>query len=305
MRDGGTSSVFSECDPLTDDRPLRQGDVFEWLGDTADCWRQLGIVITADCDIAREKHRGLISYVPVLPLEGYLSRFYLPKQLERGVKPQGKRSPIAGDLLDAMRKHQAALPGFPQPISEEAALDWATRSPPSEIADELGISNVDSRAAFERLVDDYRLLVEAYQCIDFDLQMHALATLRARQSGEAKAAYSRVWNDISSSLESLPGDCFFIGRLTDLLSGGFVAYLRLVREVDQQEIAIKVTPRGAKEPGARRIARLRSPYVYRLTQQLADVFASIGLPSDYETARSVVAQQLGDSSRGRLEAGGK
>jgi hypothetical protein len=66
----------------------------------------------------------------------------------------------------------------------------------------------------------------------------------------------------------------------------YVAYLRLVREVREPEIALLATDLEKPEVSAKRISRLTSPYVYRLTQQLGDVFASIGLPEDYERNRT-------------------
>lgn len=37
---------FSECEEVTDDRPIRQGDIFEWLI-PEDPWKLLGVVVTS------------------------------------------------------------------------------------------------------------------------------------------------------------------------------------------------------------------------------------------------------------------
>lgn len=63
--------------------PLRQGDVLEWLGDRMDPWRRFAIIVTADCDLAHQKHAGLLACVPVLAHDEYLALFPLAGRLEK------------------------------------------------------------------------------------------------------------------------------------------------------------------------------------------------------------------------------
>lgn len=65
-------SDFSECEPALDDGPIRQGDVISFH-DGADPWERLGVIVTGDCDIARNKHAGRLTYIPVLTAPAYLS----------------------------------------------------------------------------------------------------------------------------------------------------------------------------------------------------------------------------------------
>ncbi|BAK36319.1 hypothetical protein MLP_33050 [Microlunatus phosphovorus NM-1] len=64
--------------------------------------------------------------------------------------------------------------------------------------------------------------------------------------------------------------------------------IRNLREIAEDEIAIKATQQARP---SKRIARLSSPYRYRLTQQLGDVFAAIGLPEEYERRRDELLLQ--------------
>jgi hypothetical protein len=73
---------------------------------------------------------------------------------------------------------------------------------------------------------------------------------------------------------------------------GWIAYLRLVREIQHDQVAVRQPDLRRKATTAKRVARLRSPYIYRLTQQLIDVFAAIGLPSEYEESRSSLVDAL-------------
>jgi len=68
------------CEEIARAAALHQGDIFEWLesrqtGDIA------GVVVTADCDLEKRKHRGRVSYVPVVTLAAYLRVHYLPHKL--------------------------------------------------------------------------------------------------------------------------------------------------------------------------------------------------------------------------------
>src|SRR4051812_43937524 len=71
-----------EWEPRELSEPLRQGDVFRWtLRGEPDRWRAYGIVVTADCDFANAKHRGVLSYCPILPLADFLAIHWLPEDL--------------------------------------------------------------------------------------------------------------------------------------------------------------------------------------------------------------------------------
>lgn len=274
--------TFSECEELTDDRPIRQGDVFAWLDAGGDAWRTLGVIVTANCDIAQQKHRGILSYVPILRLDDYLRLFYLPKRLEKALRP------VIGELTKTMRVHQAAnRPDFPEALSDAAAQAWARDRDAGEIADDLRILDAKSRAAFTDLVREYQAMHKALQGELYAEQVDTLIQLRVRRQGiTPEKARDTTFQEIHDSAETLPGDCFFIGRIGSEHSVGYVAYLRLVREIQHNQMAVKQTDFRTGAPVlARRISRLRSPYIYRLTQQLADVFLAIGLPGEYEDHR--------------------
>jgi hypothetical protein len=290
---GGTE--FSECEEITDDRPICQGDIFERLTGSEDPWGRFGVVVTASCDIAQEKHRGILSYVPILPITDYLRLFYLPKLLERGLRP------LAEELTREIHEYQAKnLPEFPQPLSEQASLEWVQQGGANEIAADLRITGEKARAKFTELLGDYLIVRRALESQAFQQQLEALARMRARQSKlDLDRAQENVRKDMQQALETLAGDCFFIGCIGTRNRSGYVAYLRLIREIQHDQIAIKHTDLHEKAALAQRIARLQSPYIYRLTQQLVDVFASIGLPDEYEKNRRRLAESLGATDQGQ------
>jgi len=281
---------FSECEPILDDRSLRQGDVFAWLGpDAAKPWTRLGIVVTADCDIVLDKHEGIISYVPLLALHDYLRLFYLPQQVEKANKPATDQ--LVAAIRDMQRRFQ---PQFPAPLSPEAALEWTERELPDAVADALGVPHTDQRTRFVAQLAEHRSIREAMNSDQFADHVGALLALRCRGGSEKEKAVEteKLRADIASKIARLPGDCFFVGRVDADHAGGFVAYLRLVRELKGKNIAIRQKELRNEGVTAKRIAKLASPFVYRLTQQLGDVFASIGLPSEYENCRKATVATL-------------
>lgn len=275
------SVKFSECQAADDDRRIRQGDVFEWLekGDR-DPWTIFGLVVTADCDIAHAKHRGILSYVPLLDLRDYLALFHLPAKVERAA------TPLREQIVRTIRGLQAErAPEFPEPISEPAALRWVREVTADGVADELNVPAGKDRERFVALGADYAVAEGSLSTGTFDALLNALVHLRTRQAGNRDQVFSKIWQEIETLVAALPGDAFFIGCIGPDHAKGYVAYLRLVREIEQARIAVRQTDLRDSGFYARRVAALKSPYVYRLTQQLAEVFAAIGLPSEYEDAR--------------------
>lgn len=81
---------------------------------------------------------------------------------------------------------------------------------------------------------------------------------------------------------------------------GYVCYLRLMQRVDDKEISLTDNPfLDQGERLYRRVGRLRSPFVYHLTQSLGYVYSTIGLPEVYEEAREEAVVRL----RAKLEDG--
>ena len=67
---------------LQDDTELRQGDILRKY--KKPMFREgvtWGVVITADCDLANNKHQGHISWLQVIPAKEYWLKFWAPQQL--------------------------------------------------------------------------------------------------------------------------------------------------------------------------------------------------------------------------------
>ena len=287
---------FSECEAITDDRPIRQGDIFRPLSPSPDPFLQHGLIVTADCDLAFEKHRGVLSYVPVLSLPDYLATFFLPGRVERACKP------LREELLKQMRQFQAQCrQDFPEPLSDDVALEWLSRVNAESIVEELNVPGGKAREGFVDKAQLFRASTTALIDGRYGSLTESLVTLRS-QATPRERVLEKLKDEIQANVKRLPGDAFFIGSLSPDFAEGHVGYLRLVREIRQEVIAVRQSDLRDASVLAVRVSRLASPYLYRLTQQLGGVFSDIGLPTNYEEARGEVVGQILDrcssSSRG-------
>jgi hypothetical protein len=279
---------FSECEPVPDARPLQQGDVLRSLEPPAEIWDATVIVVTADCDLAKTKHAGRLTCVPVLPAPVYLSLFYAPRRLAK------IQQALAEHLTGLMRKAQSAHhPQFSVPLTEARCREWLQQSSPEAIAKTLEMSPKEE-GTFVPMAHSFRESADALdgplaaQCDAYASVYEALGRRGGRRTGKAS-----LLSEIADHLRELPGDALFLNSVGNGPADGYVAYLRVLMSVKDAHVALKPHQRSF-EVTYERIAHLRSPYLYRLTQQLGSVFNAIGLPSDYESSRDSTAQQFLD-----------
>jgi hypothetical protein len=281
--------VFSECVPALDGSPLRQGDVFVFNDDVDDLGglQKFGIVVTADCDLANDKHFGIVSYVPVLPLPDYVAGYAIPKLID---DLHRQRLKILENQVRDFERQQGTEAG----LSRWAIEKWANRpGGDRELLDHLGVDNDRTRQSVGILMTEIRLCADARELSSMREQFEALCPIFP--STKTRTPAQRVATEIQNRLTNLPGDAFLITSLGEGYADGYVAYLRLVRELRSHQISTDFLSATSRDVIARRVAQLQAPYVYRLTQLIADVFASIGLPDEYERARAGVVASVGTS----------
>jgi len=246
-----------EClEQLASDSTISQGDVIIW-DETQDFQANAAVVVTADCDLAKGKHWGRITVVPLVPVAHYMEEVYLPKQLAL----------LEEDLATLFAKavHQSLDAKDPPPSGDALASLLGLGDLPAT----LGISESGQQAhSLLRHVRGLTKSMTSGQALD--------EALRLRSPGVKALSASKI----KSFLESPPGDCMVLPQLPGLAPGLNIAFLRAMREVRDRDIAIKTSEAAPNR--AKRIGRLVPVLRYRLTQMLAQVFSDIGLPDDYE-----------------------
>ncbi|WP_281900217.1 hypothetical protein [Micromonospora humidisoli] len=276
------TEVFMECTLVPDGAPIRQGDVFIFSNDltNSDIWRKAGIIVTADCDIANDKHAGILSYVPILPLRDYLAWRVLPRiASDRRKRIIRQLSEMIGRLED----DQGIKPGLSMRAIEVMATEDGGLTDLESYLKNISKKDKDTIAA---MINEIATCDRVHLTSGYTEQFTALTSLCTPT--KKKSAREVLLGDIRDRLKNLPGDVFFISTLDLEHTEGYVAYLRLVRETNLRQISTSYYYKDGRRVVAKRTSRLRAPYVYRLTQQMADVFASIGLPTEYEGARDFI-----------------
>lgn len=227
-------------DYIAPDARLRQGDFIRFDGEDNPL-RKFGIVVTADCDLEQRKHARSLTLVPVLCAASVLEYYLIPEDCEK------KRSMIERYVFSEL---------FIEKNQENEIKIAILRDMSSEKIAELG--------------DAVKLGV------DFALD---------KLSSISISRYKDLMKKINSGPKNLDafkqqmrnrGDLFVLPNTNDFGLKAGVAWMRHIWQVPISDIAIRTSEMGDK-PGER-MARLDSPYRYRLTQLMAQVFSDIGLP---------------------------
>jgi hypothetical protein len=288
-----SGELIVECEELEDPSlPVRQGDVLEWLNGQDDLWRRYAIVVTADCDLAHQKHAGLLACVPVLAHEDYLALFPLPARLARA---KAKLLERAFALIRGYQ--QENRPDFPLALSDDAVVAWIEAAAVEEILSELRVTDEKGAKELTDVLGAIQGCSRASAAGGVDPQLDALTVAWLVTQGKSTFEDRRpvLARELLDQLGRLPGDAVFLHALSQQHQVGYVAYLRSIVNVQEATVARRVRDLRDATMTVKRIARLRSPYVFHLSQALGHVFSAIGLPSQYEASRDAfIARRVTD-----------
>lgn len=220
---------------------LKQGDLIKFENQT-DPIRKAGIVVTADCDLELKKHAKLVTLIPVVPIKVILENYLLPEDCEK------KRIQIESYAFKAFEiEKDPELETRKATLREKIKNLPSTPKTPEIIAALFTIDNIDYIP-----IAEYKLLMETIN------------------SGIKKP--SELSKQISSR-----GDILVLPTPEKLGVNGGVAWVRNIWQEQLSSIAIRTSEVNVKQ--GERVARLDSPFRYRLTQLMAQVFSDIGLPN--------------------------
>lgn len=273
-----------EWKPVSAADDLRQGDVLRSVSDGVDVWRQLLVVVTADCDLVNKKHAGSLSCVSALPYLRYLRLFRTEVMIDK----------LSVRLLDVFGRLLASRPGLNDrlPISPERLANWFLEKSEEDIVAALDFDTKQGSQA-KSYIAAYKNLARCRDAeLDDIVEAGAQAKLVLGDRSTAEEASSQILRELSGVIKNLPGDAMFVGSLTADRSDDLrVVYLRRIFDVPESVVARSLKER-APETTYVRASRLAAPYSYALTQQLGAVFSAIGLPKSYEDRRRIAADSL-------------
>lgn len=276
--------MFPEWTELEPGSPVRQGDVLVTLTSDDDPWRQLLVVLTADCDLAKAKHGGAITCLPILHHVEYLLTFSIDRS----------RESLVDRIVDRLIKVHSDAVGSGAGVPHISAPRMRTWVAESDIDDVISTLQLPGRAS-----SDFRNIATHLKSLTGEAQPEFRAAIRPLAAakfalGDSKTlekSESSVASELASTLKKLPGDALFLNEVSPEHAQGYVVYLRRVIEVNESAI-VRSLARLPSDAKFLRASRLRSPYVYALSQQFGAVFSAIGLPTVYENARDSLIASL-------------
>jgi hypothetical protein len=234
---------------------LKQGDLIVFP-DEPDKAKRTAIIVTADCDLERKKHANLVTLVSVVDEEFILERYLLPDDCA------AKREQIRSFAL-----RENGIDSSQDPIVQTELLLAALKNQP----------NPDRIASL--IIDVIAEGIDAISIKDYKSLMQHVNIAAKKAKSFADQMASR-------------GDIMVLPDARDLGVNARLAWVRHVWQAPVSSIALKSSD-VSKRSGERR-ARLSSPFRYRLTQLMGQVFMDIGLPDVEIDLGNAVSEIFGD-----------
>lgn len=260
---------------IEDTDEIRQGDIIRKLNPITDEVETLGIVITADCDIAQRKAGERYTWLEILPMAAYIEGPWAQEQLRKLSEKRSKT--ICENLNGQLRKRQPELTA----LKHESLVQWLR----SKTAEEI-LKSVTGQMP----IADSRPLRE--------LQGFALTVTTDRTQNafnRLKAAWELFGVDEKNQQDTMRNafkdgggfqDFFVLPELPGQTGLGFVVMLRSMWTIMASDLYL--TEQDARiygRPDAfHRVGRLNDGLRFSITQKLAFLFSRIGMLKTFESA---------------------
>lgn len=268
---------------IEDTEEVRQGDIIRKLHPKTGEVEKLGIVITADCDIAQKKAGEHYTWLEIVPMVAYIEGPWAREQLR---KLSEKRSKAICEYLNGqIRKLRPGLAA----LTHESLAQWLRSKTAEEI---LATATGQTPVAESKPLRDlqgFALTVGA------DENQSAFSRLQAAWTlfgVEEKTRQENVRNAVKDGGGFQ--DYFVLPELPQQTGLGFVVMLRSMWTIMAPDLYL--TEQDARihdRPHAfHRLGRLNDGIRFSITQKLAFLFSRIGMPTTFESACETAAELM-------------
>ncbi|HKU28242.1 MAG TPA: hypothetical protein VJQ54_22435 [Candidatus Sulfotelmatobacter sp.] len=272
------TGIFTQIEDTED---VRQGDIIRKLNSKTGEVEKLGIVITADCDIAQKKAGERYTWLEIVSMTAYVEGPWAQEQLRKLSERRSKA--ICEHLNGQIRKRKPGLTA----LTHESLVQWLR----SKTAEEILASATGKAPTAEdkplRDLQGFALTVST------DETQSALSRL--------KAAWTLFGIDEKNQQENVRNafkdgggfqDYFVLPELPRQAGLGFVVMLRSMWTIMAPDLYL--TEQDARindRPDAfHRLGRLNDGVRFSITQKLAFLFSRIGMPKAFEFACETAAE---------------
>jgi hypothetical protein len=295
-----------ECERCNQQDALRQGDIFAanpGSDNWNDPWTRFGVIITADCDIDKQKNGNHLVYIPLLSYDTYLKEIWLPEESERLFK-------TCRDALDK------SLATFDQKFTSRHVLSWEQREGVEGVEKRLKDATQPRRGCEKQSEKTLSLLASFRALEDFakkdrnspEIKFKSICdeffSIREKiySTDHAQSRTTSIEQVLNSVQQRL--DMWLIRNLIDLDTDmvyaagfGLIAPLRRFGRIEVGRITLtKDEWYGSKEK-LYRICRLRGIYKADLLHNFANLFVRPGLDDGRDAEHQRAFRRYADGLR--------
>lgn len=272
------SAYFAQ---IEDSDEVRQGDIIRKLVPATGQTECLGIVITADCDIAQKKASGRYTWLEILPMAAYIEGPLAQEQLRKLAEKRARG--VCEHLNAQIRKLQPDL----APLTHDSLARWLQNKTAEEVmASATGLASVPDSQEFKNLKAFALTATVAGDQTAFSRLKTAWTLLGTHEKAQQET--------LRNALKDGGGfqDYFVLPELPKQTDVGFVVMLRSMQTIMASDLFL--TEQDARindcPDGFHRIGRLNDGIRYSITQKLAFLFSRIGMPKSFEQACEVATE---------------
>ncbi|RFQ05969.1 hypothetical protein D0O09_01975 [Pseudomonas putida] len=262
--------------------PVRQGDILINRDHQTGKIESTYLVITADCDISKEKFGSQIAALRIISHNSYLMEIWGEKKLSKAVKDELSK------LHVQITKWHSKLINTDSSLTANAALDWLMRAGSDEIVKSLSVPEDQSARVKKSLNNAYN----AFKLLENEKLSDLEKFVQFRAHSEEKSPELVLEATVGSAQkEALPDDTFFLPELPEKIGEGAVIMLREIIGIDPKWICLKATE-AVSTRHYLRIARLKPEIKYAVSQAFGSLYSRIGMSAEYEARRKTAIQGL-------------
>ncbi len=285
MADEIVSEQDACCVEISIDTPWRQGDIFV-SGDLSSIeTSSIGMILTADCDIAQSKFGGALAYLPILPLGRYVTSEWALDKLASA------RASKLEEMQGYVNRRRKELDSAATPMTQEGIQRWFLRSAADEIGKILGIDDPKDLRKFSENHHALVVLLAPESPHSFNSPFDRLCAVREKVNKKnIKGVVDEVTRDLQSEM---PMDLFFLPDLPRFDSvKGFLVSLRHVHAIESENLTSSLEAFRENSSRSIRVGRLIDRYKYAITQQFAQLYSRIAKVPGYERRQKEIVLEV-------------
>lgn len=266
---------------IEDTDEVRQGDIIRKLHQKTGKTDKLGIVITADCDIAQRKAGERYTWLEIVPMAAYIEGPWANEQLRKLSEKRSKA--ICEHLNGQIHQRQPGLAA----LTHESLVQWLhTKSAEEILVSATGQSPAEDSKHL-RYLQGFALTVSADEHSSAFERLKEAWTLFGVDEKKQQESVRNAFKDGGGFQ-----DFFVLPELPRQTGLGFVVMLRSMWSLMASDLYLsEQDARIHDRPHAfHRLGRLNDGIRFSITQKLAFLFSRIGMPKIFESACETAAE---------------